>query len=93
MDRLHHGGFLIGFSHTGSVAKFTGNSVAVLVKNGEATPKRIEQKPGQVVLHPANASTEAMSYSPEEVHDLHHPQKHQPQHHLRTKSDGEGQHT
>ncbi len=29
--------------------------------------KRIEQKPGHVVLRPANASMEAMAYLPEEV--------------------------
>jgi repressor LexA len=27
----------------------------------------IEQKPGQVVLHPANAGMEAMAYLPDEV--------------------------
>jgi repressor LexA len=44
-----------------------GEIVVTLVNNEEATLKRIEQKPGQVVLHPANASMEAMSYSPDEV--------------------------
>ena len=44
-----------------------GDIVVALVRNEEATLKRIEQKPGQVVLHPANASMEAMAYSPEEV--------------------------
>ncbi len=44
-----------------------GEIVVALVNNEEATLKRIEQKPGQVVLHPANASMEAMSYSPDEV--------------------------
>jgi repressor LexA len=44
-----------------------GDIVVALVKNEEATLKRIEQKPGQVVLHPANASMEAMRYAPDEV--------------------------
>ena len=44
-----------------------GEIVVALVRNEEATLKRIEQKPGEVVLHPANASMEAMTYSPGEV--------------------------
>ena len=44
-----------------------GEIVVALVRNEEVTLKRIEQKPGEVVLHPANASMEAMSYSPEDV--------------------------
>ena len=44
-----------------------GEIVVALVRNEEVTLKRIEQKPGQVVLHPANASMEAMAYSPDEV--------------------------
>jgi len=44
-----------------------GEIVVALVSNEEATLKRIEQKPGRVVLHPANASMEAMAYSPDEV--------------------------
>jgi repressor LexA len=31
------------------------------------TLKRIEQKPGQVILHPANAGMQPMAYAPEEV--------------------------
>jgi len=38
-----------------------------LVRNEEVTLKRIEQKRGEVVLHPANADMEAMAYLPEEV--------------------------
>ncbi len=38
-----------------------------LVRNEEVTLKRIEQKPGEVVLHPANAGMEAMTYSPGEL--------------------------
>jgi repressor LexA len=41
--------------------------VVALVNNEEATLKRIEQKRGQVILHPANDSMEAMIYSPDEV--------------------------
>jgi len=44
-----------------------GDIVVALVNNDEATLKRIEQKPGQVVLHPANASMTPMSYSPDTV--------------------------
>ncbi len=44
-----------------------GDIVVALVRNEEVTLKRIEQKPGEVVLHPANASMEAMRYSPDEV--------------------------
>ena len=44
-----------------------GDIVVALVRNEEVTLKRIEQKPGEVVLHPANAAMEAMRYSPDEV--------------------------
>ena len=44
-----------------------GEIVVALVNNEEATLKRIEQHPGQVILHPANASMTAMTYSPDEV--------------------------
>jgi repressor LexA len=44
-----------------------GEIVVALVRNEEVTLKRIEQKPREVVLHPANASMEAMRYSPDEV--------------------------
>jgi repressor LexA len=44
-----------------------GDIVVALVNNEEATLKRIEQKPGQVILYPANASMTALEYSPEEV--------------------------
>ena len=44
-----------------------GEIVVALVRNEEATLKRIEQKPGQVVLHPANVSMKPMTYAPEEV--------------------------
>jgi repressor LexA len=44
-----------------------GEIVVALINNEEATLKRIEQKPGQVVLHPANASLTPLVYSPDEV--------------------------
>lgn len=44
-----------------------GEIVVALIGNESATLKRIEQRPGRVILHPANASLEAMSYAPEEV--------------------------
>ena len=44
-----------------------GEIVVALVNNEEATLKRIEQHPGQVVLHPANASMTVMAYAPDEV--------------------------
>jgi repressor LexA len=44
-----------------------GEIVVALVNNEEATLKRIEQHPGQVVLHPANASMTVMTYAPDEV--------------------------
>ena len=44
-----------------------GDIVVALVRNEEVTLKRIEQKPGAVVLHPANVSMEAMTYLPDEV--------------------------
>ena len=44
-----------------------GEIVVVLVNNEEATLKRIEQHPGQVVLHPANEGMTVMTYAPDEV--------------------------
>lgn len=44
-----------------------GEVVVALVDNSEATLKRIEQKPGQVVLHPANSSMAPMPFAPEQV--------------------------
>jgi repressor LexA len=44
-----------------------GEIVVALVANEEATLKRIEQKPGKVILHPANASMAPMVYLPDEV--------------------------
>ncbi len=44
-----------------------GEIVVALVDGGEATLKRLEQKPGEVILHPANSRLEPMHYSPEQV--------------------------
>ena len=44
-----------------------GEIVVALVNNEEATLKRIEQQPGQVILHPANATLTPMAYTPDEV--------------------------
>jgi repressor LexA len=44
-----------------------GDIVVALVNNEEVTLKKIEQKPGKVILYPANASMAAMIYRPDEV--------------------------
>jgi repressor LexA len=44
-----------------------GEIVVALINNEEATLKRIEQQPGRVMLHPANASLTPLVYSPDEV--------------------------
>ena len=44
-----------------------GEVVVALIDGEEATLKRIEQKPGEVVLHPANGSMPPMHYAPEQV--------------------------
>jgi repressor LexA len=44
-----------------------GEIVVALVDGEEATLKRIEQQQGKVVLHPANASMQPMSFLPEQV--------------------------
>ena len=44
-----------------------GEIVVALVNGEEATLKRIEQKQGRVILHPANSSMRPMSYRPEQV--------------------------
>jgi repressor LexA len=44
-----------------------GEIVVALVDKSEATLKRIEQKRGQVTLHPANADYEPMHYSPDQI--------------------------
>ena len=44
-----------------------GDIVVALVNNEEVTLKKIEQKPGKVILYPANSSMAAMIYRPDEV--------------------------
>ncbi|HHH39623.1 MAG TPA: repressor LexA, partial [Sedimenticola sp.] len=44
-----------------------GEIVVALVDGSEATLKRIEQRPGAVLLHPANPSMAPMRYPPERV--------------------------
>ncbi len=44
-----------------------GDIVVALVNNEEVTLKKIEQKPGKVILYPANSSMAAMIYRPDEI--------------------------
>jgi repressor LexA len=44
-----------------------GEVVVALIDGQEATLKRIEQRPGKVVLHPANAAMAPLTYAPERV--------------------------
>lgn len=44
-----------------------GEIVVALVDGNEATLKRIEQRPGAVILHPANPTMEPLHYSPDQV--------------------------
>jgi len=44
-----------------------GEIVVALVHHEEATLKRIEQTPEQVILHPANSGMKPMAYLPDEV--------------------------
>jgi repressor LexA len=44
-----------------------GEVVVALIDGHEATLKRIEQRPGRVVLHPANAAMAALAYAPDRV--------------------------
>lgn len=44
-----------------------GEIVVALIDGSDATLKRIEQKPGRVILHPANMAMEPMEFSPEQV--------------------------
>lgn len=44
-----------------------GEIVVALVDGSEATLKRIEQRPGQLVLHPANANLKPLTYAPDRV--------------------------
>ncbi|MEJ2344962.1 MAG: transcriptional repressor LexA [Gammaproteobacteria bacterium] len=44
-----------------------GEIVVALIDGEEATLKRIEQRPGEVILHPANRVMEPMRYPPQRV--------------------------
>jgi repressor LexA len=44
-----------------------GEIVVALVDGEEATLKRLEQRAGEVVLHPANSALSPMHFSPERV--------------------------
>jgi repressor LexA len=44
-----------------------GDIVVALIDGNDATLKRIEQKPGEVILHPANPSMSPMHFSPDQV--------------------------
>jgi repressor LexA len=44
-----------------------GEIVVALVDGEEATLKRLEQRPNEVVLHPANSNLSAMHFNPEQV--------------------------
>jgi len=44
-----------------------GEIVVALVDGHDATLKHIEQKPGEIILHPANSSMESMHYLTEQV--------------------------
>jgi len=44
-----------------------GEIVVALIEDADATLKRIEQKPNEVILHPANQSMAAMHYHPDQV--------------------------
>jgi len=41
--------------------------VVALIDDEEATLKRIEQKPGKVILHPANPAMRPLVYAPDQV--------------------------
>lgn len=44
-----------------------GEIVVALIDNSDATLKRIEQRPGEVILHPANPVHKAQRYHPDRV--------------------------
>ncbi len=44
-----------------------GEIVVALIDNEEATLKRIEQRPGRVLLHPENTALSTMAYAPDQV--------------------------
>jgi len=44
-----------------------GEIVVALIRGEEATLKRIEQRPDQVILHPDNLTQDSMAFDPGEV--------------------------
>ncbi|MCB1763840.1 MAG: transcriptional repressor LexA [Gammaproteobacteria bacterium] len=44
-----------------------GDIVVALIDGCDATLKRIEQRPGEVILHPANSSMKPLRYAPDQV--------------------------
>mgnify|MGYP000884376016 CR=1 FL=1 len=44
-----------------------GEIVVALVENSDATLKRIEQKPNEIILHPANSEMSPMHFQPDQV--------------------------
>ena len=44
-----------------------GETVVALVEGRDATLKHIEQRPGEVILHPANPNMKSMHYSPDQI--------------------------
>ncbi|MES9858049.1 MAG: transcriptional repressor LexA [Sedimenticola sp.] len=44
-----------------------GEIVVALIEGSDATLKRIEQKPGIVILHPANSAMKPMKFAPDQV--------------------------
>lgn len=44
-----------------------GEIVVALIDGSDATLKRIEQRPGEVILHPANSQMSPMRFSPDQV--------------------------
>ncbi|MEW8313983.1 MAG: transcriptional repressor LexA [Candidatus Thiodiazotropha endolucinida] len=63
-EGIHHGDYVVIEQQEHAQ---NGDIVVALIHNEEATLKRIEQRPGEIVLHPANHSMSAMVYRPEEV--------------------------
>ncbi len=49
-----------------SVAR-NGEIVVALIEEHEATLKHIEQRPGEVILHPANSTMESLHFKPEQI--------------------------
>lgn len=44
-----------------------GEIVVALIEGADATLKHIEQRPGEIILHPANSSMDALRFPPERV--------------------------